>query len=119
MDRTATWRKSTFSSQDNGCIEVNQLPDGRTRIRDTKLADGPVIEFTRDQWDAWLDEVASDELTGTNGAVTVLAERGTWTVRNTPSGPTLTFNATEWHAFRDGVHAGEFSHTTALAVSPY
>lgn len=48
------WRKSSFSSQGN-CVEVADLPDGGTAVRDSKLGHGsPVLEFTRDEWSAFL-----------------------------------------------------------------
>jgi len=38
------WRKSTFSSQGNDCVEVNaDLGDGMRGIRDSKDPDGPAL----------------------------------------------------------------------------
>jgi hypothetical protein len=44
-----------------GCIGVAALPDGGVVVRDTKSADGPVLTFTADEWDAFLRGVAAGE----------------------------------------------------------
>jgi hypothetical protein len=44
-----------------GCIGVAALPDGGVAVRDTKTADGPVLTFTADEWDAFLRGVAAGE----------------------------------------------------------
>ena len=105
--RPAGWRKSSYSNQANGCVEVD-LTGAGARIRDTKIADSPVIAFTAEQWSAWLAEVTADRLTGTNGAVTVTTAPGTWTVRCVDTGHTLVFDENEWTAFRRGATDGEF-----------
>ncbi|MGH3874553.1 MAG: DUF397 domain-containing protein [Pseudonocardiaceae bacterium] len=66
--RRAGWRKSTYSDFQNGCVEVDFTSTG-TRIRDSKIADSPVIAFTTEQWSAWLAEVTTDRVTGTSGVV--------------------------------------------------
>jgi hypothetical protein len=45
----------------SGCIGVAALPDGGVAVRDTKTADGPVLTFTADEWDAFLRGVAAGE----------------------------------------------------------
>ena len=102
--RRVGWRKSSYSSQQNGCVEVD-LTSAGARIRDTKITDSPVIAFTAEQWAAWLAEVTADHLTGTNGAVTVTTAPDTWTVRSVA---TLVFDENEWTAFRLGATDGEF-----------
>ena len=60
MDVThATWRKSTHSDT-NGCVEV-AFVEGRVAVRDSKDRAGPVLEFTRTEWEAFLTGVARGE----------------------------------------------------------
>jgi len=114
--RPAGWRKSSYSNQANGCVEVD-LTGAGARIRDTKIADSPVIAFTAEQWSAWLAEVTADRLTGANGAVTVSTVPNAWTVRSVATDATLIFDENEWTAFRLGAADGEFdpSHSPELA----
>jgi Domain of unknown function (DUF397) len=44
-----------------GSVGVTALPDGGVAVRDTKTADGPVLTFTADEWDAFLRGVAAGE----------------------------------------------------------
>ncbi|MBL7487422.1 DUF397 domain-containing protein [Frankia sp. AgB1.9] len=55
MDLTqATWRKSSYSATQTNCVEVAVLPDGTRVVRDSKDPDGPVLQFTRAEWAAFL-----------------------------------------------------------------
>ncbi len=105
--RRAGWRKSTYSNQGNGCVEVD-LTGAGAQIRHTKIADSPVIAFTAEQWSIWLAEVTTDHLTGANGAVTVTTAPNAWTVRSVATDATLVFDENEWIAFRLGATDGEF-----------
>ena len=50
---TADWRKSSFCGA-SACVEVS-LSAGEIGVRDGKLGgDGPVLSFTRDEWDAFV-----------------------------------------------------------------
>lgn len=106
--RRARWRKSTYSAQADGCVEVNSCSDGM-EIRHSKIVGSPVIRFTGVQWSRWLDEVVSGHLINTNGAVTVLVQAGSWTVREAATGTELVFDEQEWTAFRLGAKDGEFA----------
>jgi hypothetical protein len=54
------WRKSTFSTT-NGCVEVAVVGD-RIGVRDSKQqGQGPVLEFTAAEWDAFLGGVRGGE----------------------------------------------------------
>ena len=108
--RRAGWRKSTYSDQANGCVEVRPGSDGM-EIRHSKIVDSPVIRFTDEQWSRWLGEVVADNLTNTNGAVTVLVGPGSWTVRDLLTGIELVFDHQEWTAFRLGAKDGEFDRS--------
>jgi Domain of unknown function (DUF397) len=105
--RRAGWRKSTYSTVQSGCVEVSPTSEGM-ELRHSKILDSPVISFTGEQWARWLGEVVSDHLTNTNGAVAVLLQPGSWTVRDTATGTELVFTEPEWTAFRLGAKDGEF-----------
>jgi hypothetical protein len=56
------WRKSTHSSANDNCVEVAFAADGSTGVRDSKAHGlGPVLVFTRAEWDAFLDGVRQGE----------------------------------------------------------
>lgn len=105
--RRAGWRKSTYSAFQSGCVEVSSTGGGMG-LRHSKILNSPVISFTGEQWARWLGEVVSDNLTNTNGAVTVRIQPGSWTVRDTATGTELVFTEQEWTAFRLGAKDGEF-----------
>lgn len=48
----ADWRKSSYSGSNGGsCVEVAGNVPGLVAVRDTKQhGNGPVLEFTREQW---------------------------------------------------------------------
>jgi hypothetical protein len=50
-----TWIKSSYSggSGDN-CVEVAELPGGGIAVRDSKNANGPVLDFSADEWGAFV-----------------------------------------------------------------
>lgn len=59
---TASWYKSSASSYNGNCVEVSHLRDGRMAVRDTKdRASGPVLVFTRPEWDAFLTGAKNGE----------------------------------------------------------
>ena len=54
------WRKSSLSTT-NGCVEVAVVGD-RIAVRDSKdQGQGPVLEFTAVEWDAFLGGVRGGE----------------------------------------------------------
>lgn len=112
----AGWRKSSFSDQADGCVEVD-LTDAGAESRDTKITNSPVIRFTAEQWAKWQDAVRADNITNTNGAVTVTTTSDTWTVRWVATGVELAFNRTEWTAFRLGTQPDEFDRPRALETA--
>lgn len=58
--KRANWRKASGSSS-GGCVEVAMVDDV-IGVRDTKAAGaGPVLEFNRLEWSAFLDGVAKGE----------------------------------------------------------
>lgn len=56
------WRKATKSGSGSGqCVEV-MITDDLVRVRDTKANGiGPELEYTHDEWSAFLDGVAKGE----------------------------------------------------------
>lgn len=54
------WRKSPHSVPDSDCVEVGRSPHGTIGVRDTKEGTtGPVLDFTRPEWAAFLNIVRS------------------------------------------------------------
>ncbi|MFI6581144.1 DUF397 domain-containing protein [Embleya sp. NPDC050493] len=49
----APWRKSTYSGEGNGCVTVAPL-DVTIGVRDSKLSDSPVQEFSSRAWTQFL-----------------------------------------------------------------
>jgi Domain of unknown function (DUF397) len=56
---TLVWRKSTLSMS-NGCVEVAMHDDG-VALRDSKDRSGPVLVFTRHEWEAFVGGVRAGE----------------------------------------------------------
>jgi hypothetical protein len=51
----AVWVKSSRSGPTGGnCVEVAALTDGQVAMRNSRDPDGPVLVFTRAEWDAFL-----------------------------------------------------------------
>lgn len=52
---TAAWRKSTYSGSSGGdCVEVAPLQP-EVGVRDSKVADSPVVHTSAGAWAAFLD----------------------------------------------------------------
>jgi hypothetical protein len=54
------WRKSSASAM-NDCVEVAFASADRILVRDSKAPEGPVLEFTDSEWNAFLTGVRSGE----------------------------------------------------------
>ncbi|WP_157594298.1 DUF397 domain-containing protein [Streptosporangium amethystogenes] len=39
------------------CVEVADLPSGGQAVRDSKAPNGPMLNFTRTEWQAFIDSV--------------------------------------------------------------
>ena len=55
------WIKSSLSFSNGNCVEVANLPDSRVGVRHSKHAQGPVLQFTPDEWQAFLGGVRNGE----------------------------------------------------------
>ncbi len=56
------WRKSTRSGGGDNCVEVAFADDGTVGVRHSKHPDGPVLQFTPAEWDAFTAGVRDGEL---------------------------------------------------------
>jgi hypothetical protein len=54
--------KSSLSFTHGSCVEVASLSSDQIGVRDSKDADGPVLAFTPDEWDAFLDGVRNGDI---------------------------------------------------------
>ncbi len=59
-----SWRKSSFSA-DAGCVQVRRRGD-TVQMRDSKNPHGPLLQFTRREWDAFIAGVDSGEFSFPN-----------------------------------------------------
>jgi len=55
-----SWRKSSYSSVSD-CVELGQLPNGDTAMRDSKAPSSGAIVFTRRELSAFLQGVKAGE----------------------------------------------------------
>ena len=55
------WVKSSFSGNNNDCVEVAALPDGARALRDSKNPDGPALVFPATEFAAFVGGVAAGE----------------------------------------------------------
>jgi len=53
------WWKSSHSGP-NGCVEVTVV-DGQIAVRNSRDRQGPILRFTTDEWQAFLDGVQDGE----------------------------------------------------------
>lgn len=57
----AAWRKSTRSDANGNCVEVADNLSDVVAVRDSKHHAGPVLVFTLDEWQAFIDGVRAGE----------------------------------------------------------
>lgn len=50
----ATWVKSSLSFSNGNCVEVADLADGSIGVRNSRDPGGPVLQFTPDEWHAFI-----------------------------------------------------------------
>jgi uncharacterized protein DUF397 len=56
----AVWMKSSRSSANGQCVEWTELGGG-VAVRDSKNPTGPVLVFTRGEWQAFVEGVRNGE----------------------------------------------------------
>lgn len=54
------WRKSSYSGQQENCVEVACLPGGGRAVRDSKDPGGPTLDVSRDEWTSFVAEVRGE-----------------------------------------------------------
>ena len=55
-----TWYKSTYSSNDNACVEVCRTLNGMM-VRDSKDPNGAALTFTPNEWTAFISGAKDGE----------------------------------------------------------
>lgn len=61
LSKFANWFKSSYSDGASNCVEVAFADDGTVGLRDSKNRKGPVLEFNRGEWSAFIEGVQSGE----------------------------------------------------------
>lgn len=61
LDSGIFWFKSSRSYANGQCVEVANLPNGAIGVRDSAEADGPVLQFTSIEWQAFLSKAKNGE----------------------------------------------------------
>ncbi|MFD5749446.1 DUF397 domain-containing protein [Streptomyces sp. NPDC127033] len=62
------YRKSSYSGQNNNCVEVAPTANGGRAVRDSKDTNHPSLHFTPAQWRTFLTETKADRCgRGTSG----------------------------------------------------
>jgi hypothetical protein len=57
----STWIKSSLSFANGNCVEAVQLPGGLVAVRNSRDPDGPVLQFTPDEWRAFIGGAVNGE----------------------------------------------------------
>jgi hypothetical protein len=55
------WVKSSLSFANGNCVEVKPLPGGTVAVRNSRNQRGPLLEYTRDEWEAFIGGVKNGE----------------------------------------------------------
>jgi Domain of unknown function (DUF397) len=58
---SGTWIKSSLSSYNGNCVQVQGLTTETIRVRDSKNPRGGVLNFTPAEWDAFVGGVLNGE----------------------------------------------------------
>lgn len=62
LQKSSSWRKSSYSAANGDCVEVGHLADCRIGVRDSKDASAAVLTFTPAGWRAFVSEVKRERL---------------------------------------------------------
>ncbi|MBF6063722.1 DUF397 domain-containing protein [Nocardia terpenica] len=111
-----TWRKSSFSTGSDHCVEV-LFTDAAVSIRDSKYlrnpvndpAAQPIITVPTEHWDMFL-QLAVGRLDGEFPGLPSIEHHddGGVSIRS-EDGITLSYTPAEWIAYVSGIRAGEFA----------
>jgi hypothetical protein len=55
------WIKSSLSYANGNCVEVSDQPEGTIGVRNSREREGPVLNFTVDEWQAFIGGVLNGE----------------------------------------------------------
>lgn len=58
---TEQWRRSERSNTNGACVEARLTENGTIQMRNSRHAAGEILEFTAQEWDAFLDGVHNGE----------------------------------------------------------
>ena len=61
LDSGLKWVKSSLSFANGNCVEVASLPDGQIGVRNSRDAEGAVLRFTSDEWQAFIGGARNGE----------------------------------------------------------
>ena len=61
VESCVNWFKSSYSYASSNCVETAGLPDGVVGMRDSKDICGPVLQFSKAEWQAFLGGVRNGE----------------------------------------------------------
>jgi hypothetical protein len=60
-DSTLNWVKSSLSFSNGNCVEVASLTDGGIGVRNSRDPEGGMLQFTPDEWRAFLGGARNGE----------------------------------------------------------
>ena len=60
-DKGAYWVKSSLSFSNGNCVEVAALSDGGVGVRNSRHPEEQVLQFTPDEWHAFIGGVRNGE----------------------------------------------------------
>ena len=54
---TTTWTKSSYSTGNGACVEIKSPLVAAMSVRDSKIPEGPVLDFPADAWNSFVASV--------------------------------------------------------------
>ncbi|MFF7690450.1 DUF397 domain-containing protein [Streptomyces syringium] len=66
--RAATWRRSSYSTGMNNCVETAPLGPDLLAVRDSKRTAGPVLSFSPTAWSSFVGDLRGGGLGRRRGA---------------------------------------------------